>query len=118
VRQLLALHIDVYQKLWELDAAVSDMNTRAPRPVLLESFTNLMSEIEGRMSTVVVCAYLYIYGCMCVYVCVCVCARITFPCVSTAVWGAGERRRAESGRKIPHHHHMGALTYNKHHRRR
>jgi len=54
VHQLLALHIDVYEKLWELDGAVNDMNSREPKPILLESFTNLMSEIEGRMSTVVV----------------------------------------------------------------
>ena len=54
MQQLLALHIDVYEKLWELDGAVNDMNSREPKPILLESFTNLMSEIEGRMSTVVV----------------------------------------------------------------
>lgn len=54
VEQLIALHIDVYEKLWGLDAAVTDMNSREPRPMVLESFTNLMTEIEGRMSTVVV----------------------------------------------------------------
>ena len=101
--QLVALHIDVYEKLWELDAAVrfgaclvpwwgplliegiaqmdsptdrinlntpqstdrpsqttinhyqvTDMNSREPRPMVLESFANLMTEVEGRMSTVVV----------------------------------------------------------------
>lgn len=58
VEQLIALHIDCYEKLWELDEAVTDMNSREPRPMVLESFTNLMSEIEGRMSTVVVRAWL------------------------------------------------------------
>ena len=53
VEQLIALHIDCYEKLWGLDAAVTDMNSREPRPMVLESFTNLMSEIDGRMSTVV-----------------------------------------------------------------
>lgn len=54
VEQLIALHIDCYEKLWGLEAAVTDMNSREPRPMVLESFTNLMSEIDGRMSTVVV----------------------------------------------------------------
>lgn len=53
-QQLIALHISVYEKLWELDDAISDMKSREPKPIVVESFTNLMSEIEGRMSTVVV----------------------------------------------------------------
>lgn len=59
VRQLIALHISIYEKLWELDGMVTDMNSREPKPILMESFANLMSEIEGRMSTVVVRASVY-----------------------------------------------------------
>ena len=53
VDNLLALHIDVYEQLWALDAAIANLGTKEMKPVVIENFNNLMSEIEGRMAMVV-----------------------------------------------------------------
>jgi len=53
VNNLLALHIDVYEQLWALDTAIANLSTKEMKPVVIESFNNLMSEIEGRMAMVV-----------------------------------------------------------------
>ena len=50
---MLALHIDVYEQLWALDAAIANLGTKEMKPVVIENFNNLMSDIEGRMAMVV-----------------------------------------------------------------
>lgn len=53
VDNLLALHIDVYERLWALDDAIACLGSKDMKPVVIESFNHLMSEIEGRMAMVV-----------------------------------------------------------------